>query len=253
MVEITLDRVSVEFPIYNSRSRSLKNTLLNAATGGRIGVDAQGRTIVKGLDNISLRLVDGERLGLLGRNGAGKTTLLRVLHGIYAPSSGRVVVRGSVGSLIDVMFGVDPEASGRENILLRGALLGLSKSKIRDCMDEIIDFSELGPFLDIPVRTYSSGMQLRLGFAVSTVIRPQILLMDEWLSVGDEAFQKKASKRLESVVDCTRILVLASHSVELLTRICTRIVRLEHGTIVDAGDGGPIGAGHCVQAPTSVS
>lgn len=244
LAEITLDRVSVEFPIYNSGSRSLKTAVLEAATGGRIGVNARGRTVVKGLDNVSLRLVDGERLGLLGRNGAGKTTLLRVLLGIYAPSSGTVEVRGSVGSLIDVMFGVDPEASGRENIYVRGALLGLSKRKIRDCMDEIIEFSELGPFLDIPVRTYSSGMQMRLGFAVSTVIRPQILLMDEWLSVGDEAFQKKASKRLESVVDCTRILVIASHSIELLTRICTRIVRLEQGVVVDDGDPTRFGARH---------
>ena len=145
-------------------------------------------------------------------------------------------MRGSVGSLIDVMFGVDPEATGRENILLRAALLGLAKSKVRECMDEIVDFSELGPFLDIPVRTYSSGMQMRLGFAVSTVIRPQILLMDEWLSVGDEAFQKKASKRLQSLVDCTQILVIASHSVDLLRRTCTRVVRLEHGTIVEDGD-----------------
>ncbi|ARP88270.1 ABC transporter ATP-binding protein [Bordetella genomosp. 9] len=231
MASIVFDQVSVEFPIYNASARSLKKRIFQVATGGQLGADAQGRVVVRALENLSFSFKDGDRVGLVGHNGAGKSTLLRLLSGVYGPSAGSARIEGETGSLIDISFGIDPEASGRENIRLRGALLGLSKSEIKTQMDEIIEFSELGDFIDMPVRTYSSGMHLRLAFAVSTVIRPDILLMDEWLSVGDEGFKHKAEERLGGLVQATKILIIASHSRDLILHTCNRVLWLEHGKI----------------------
>jgi lipopolysaccharide transport system ATP-binding protein len=236
MANITFDQVSVDFPIYNASARSLKKRLFQVATGGQLGADQNGRVVVRALDNISLQLRDGDRIGLLGHNGAGKSTMLRLLSGVYEPSSGSAKISGEIGSLIDISFGIDAEASGRENIFLRGALLGLTKNEIKGKLEEIIDFSELGDFVDMPVRTYSTGMHMRLAFAVSTVIRPEILLMDEWLSVGDEGFKNKAEERLQNLVESTNILVVASHSRELVLTVCNRVLWLEHGKIkMDGG------------------
>ena len=193
--------------------------------------DPNGKVVVRALSDVSLELQDGDRLGLVGHNGAGKSTLLRVLSGVFVPTSGTALIEGSVGSLIDVSLGVNPEASGKENIFLRGALLGLSKAEVRAKFDEIVDFSELGEFIEMPMRTYSSGMQLRLAFAVSTIVRPEILIMDEWLSVGDEGFKAKASERLTTVVDAAKILVLASHARELLEKVTNKVLWLEHGEV----------------------
>jgi lipopolysaccharide transport system ATP-binding protein len=231
MSSIIFDQVSVEFPIYNASARSLKKRLLQVATGGQLAASANGRVVVRALDNISFQLKDGDRVGLLGHNGAGKSTMLRLLSGVYAPSSGRAEVDGEIGSLIDISFGIDGEASGRENIFLRGALLGLSRGVIREKLEAIIEFSELGDFIDMPVRTYSSGMHMRLAFAVSTVIRPEILLMDEWLSVGDEGFKMKAEQRLNELVESTNMLVIATHSEHLISTVCNRAIWLEHGRI----------------------
>jgi len=231
MASIDFNQVNVEFPIYNASARSLKKRLFQVATGGQLGADQHGRVVVRALENLTFSFKDGDRIGLLGHNGAGKSTLLRLLSGVYEPSGGTASINGEIGSLIDISFGIDPEASGRENVFLRGAFLGLDKSEIKNRIDEIIDFSELGDFIDMPVRTYSSGMHLRLAFAVSTVIRPQILLMDEWLSVGDEGFKHKAEKRLNDLVESTNILVLASHSRELVCHVCNRVLWLEHGKV----------------------
>lgn len=231
MANIVFDNVTTEFPIYNASARSLKKRLIQIATGGQINADSKGRVAVRSLENVSFVLKDGDRVGLLGHNGAGKSTLLRVLGKVYVPSSGTALIEGKLGSLIDISFGTDHEATGRENIYLRGALLGLSRAAITAQIDEIIEFSELGDFVDMPLRTYSSGMHLRLAFSVSTIIRPEILLMDEWLSVGDEGFRIKAEKRLANLVQSTNILVIASHSKELISRICNRVLWLEHGHI----------------------
>ncbi|PJR90236.1 ABC transporter ATP-binding protein [Ochrobactrum sp. 695/2009] len=237
MTEIRLNDVSVEFPIYNSSSRSLKNRVLSVATGGKIERRTDGLVIVRGLENVSLTLHDGERVGLVGHNGSGKTTLLRVLSGIYTPTQGNAVVDGDCVSLINISLGIDPDATGRENIRLRSAIMGMDPKKMADKFEEIAEFSGLGDFLDMPFRTYSSGMQLRLAFATSTSVRPEILIMDEWLSTGDENFKERANQRMQELVDSTKILVLASHSADLLRKNCNRIIWLEHGRI--RMDGGP--------------
>ncbi len=237
MALIEFSNVCVDFPVYNASGRSLKKNLMQVATGGRIGSDNGGRVVVRSIDNLNFTLTDGERVGLIGHNGAGKSTLLRLLSGVYYPTGGTVHREGDVGSLIDISLGIDPEATGRENIFLRGGLLGMTKRDIQLAFDSIVTFSELGDFVDMPLRTYSSGMHLRLAFAVSTLLRPEILLMDEWLSVGDEHFKHKAEARLKDLVRSSNILVIASHDRELVQDVCTRVLWLEHGRI--RADGRP--------------
>lgn len=228
---ISLKNVTVDIPIYNSQSRSLKKTFMGFASGGRIGLSEKGFSIVRSLTDITLEIKDGERIGLLGPNGAGKSTLLRVLGGAYIPTGGEAIIEGKVGSLIDVSLGIDSEATGIENIYLRAALLQIPKKVVDEQLDSIIEFTELGEFINMPVRTYSSGMHMRLAFAVSTMIRPEILLMDEWLSVGDLNFQKKAEQRLNDLIKRSSILVIASHSRQLIEKCCTRAILLENGHI----------------------
>ncbi len=231
MASIEFNNVSVDFPIYNTHSRSLKKRLMQVATGGQLGATEQGVVVVRALEGLNFTLQDGDRVGLVGHNGAGKSTLLRLLGGVYEPSCGTVRIEGGIGSLIDISLGIDSEATGRENIYLRGGLLGLAKAKITEQLDDIIEFSELGNFIDMPLRTYSTGMHLRLAFAISTILRPEILVMDEWLAVGDENFKRKAEKRMAEVVQATNILVIASHSHELILNTCNRVIWLEHGKI----------------------
>ena len=231
MAKILFENVNVEFPIFNANGRSLTSRLLEVATGGRLDKDPTGRVLVRALQGINFEIVEGERVGLLGHNGAGKSTMLRVLSRVYMPQSGTAKIDGRVTSLIDISLGINPEASGRENVYVRGALLGLSKSEISEKFNEIVEFSELGDFIEMPVRTYSSGMHLRLAFAVSTVLKPEILLMDEWLSVGDESFRNKAEERLTNLVDSAKILVIATHSRELIEKTCTRAIWMEHGQV----------------------
>lgn len=231
MAKITFDNVSIEFPIFNATGRSLTSSILKVATGGKLDADPNGRVLVKALTDISFSLGDGDKVALLGHNGAGKSTLLRALGRVYAPSKGNVEILGDLGSLIDISLGINHEATGRENVYIRGQLLGLTKQEISDKYAEIVQFAELGDFMEMPVRTYSSGMHLRLAFAVSTVVRPEILLMDEWLSVGDSDFQHKAEERLRDLVSGTRILAIATHSRDLVESVCNRAIWLEHGQI----------------------
>jgi lipopolysaccharide transport system ATP-binding protein len=228
---IHLRNVGVDFPVFNASALSLKNRILSSVTGGAIDRKYDGSVIVRGLQDINIKIEAGERVGLIGHNGAGKTTLLRVLSGIYAPTEGEAIINGECVSLINIGLGIDPEATGRENIKLRSAMIGYTPKQAREKIDEIIEFSGLGNFIDMPFRTYSSGMQLRLAFAVSTSIRPQILVLDEWLSTGDEEFKQRAEKRMKEVVDSTDILILASHSRQLLGENCSRLIWLEHGKV----------------------
>lgn len=231
MGHILLNNVSVDIPIFNSQGRSLKKTIMGMATGGRIGLTESGRTVVRSLDHLNLEIKSHERVGLIGHNGAGKSTLLRVLSSVYEPTEGVAKITGSIGSLIDISLGIDLEATGLENIYLRSALLGIPKKNVDKELNSLVEFTELGDFINMPVRTYSTGMHMRLAFAVSTMISPDILLMDEWLSVGDQSFQEKAENRLNRLIERTNILVVATHSRRLIERCCTRVLWLEHGRL----------------------
>ena len=230
-MHISLNNISVTFPVFNAKQRSFKKTLFHAATGGGLGSLKNGVTTVEALKNISLEVTEGERVALIGHNGSGKTTLLRVLSGVYYPTKGTIAVQGKITSLLDIMLGMDGESTGLENIRIRGLFLGINPKKSQALVDEIIAFSELGEFINLPVRTYSSGMVLRLAFAITTCVQPEILLMDEWMSVGDEEFRNKAEQRLTQFIDSSGILVLATHDQELAQRICSRRIHLQHGRI----------------------
>jgi lipopolysaccharide transport system ATP-binding protein len=231
MAHITFSNVSIEIPIFNATGRSLTSSILKVTTGGKLDADPNGRVLVKALTDVSFSLREGDKVALLGHNGAGKSTMLRALGRVYSPTKGTAEIVGEIGSLIDISLGINPEATGRENVYIRGQLLGLTKQEISDNYAEIVEFAELGDFMEMPVRTYSSGMHLRLAFAVSTVVRPEILLMDEWLSVGDADFQHKAEARLRNLVSETKILAIATHSRELVEAVCNRAIWLEHGQI----------------------
>ncbi|MBO9648747.1 MAG: ABC transporter ATP-binding protein [Variovorax sp.] len=232
MASISLKNVSVNFPIYGAGAASFKKTLAASVTGGRFGKET-GVNVVQALSNIDLELKSGDRLGLIGHNGAGKSTLLRTLAGVYEPSSGEFVRQGSVSSLIDPSLGIEADATGVENIMLRGLVMGMSKRQIDELTPGICEFSGLGEYVNMPVRTYSTGMLMRLAFSISTSIEADILLMDEWLSVGDAEFTGKAEQRMKDVVAKSGILVLASHSPDLIAKECNRVIHLEHGRIVE--------------------
>jgi ABC-2 type transport system ATP-binding protein/lipopolysaccharide transport system ATP-binding protein len=236
MSRIELKGVSVEFPIYSANSRSLKNAVLSATTGGRVGRDRHNYVCVRALDQVSIEIEHGQRVGLVGHNGAGKTTLLRAIAGIYEPLQGEIVIEGTPTPMFDVSLGIDADSTGLENIVLRGLYMGLSKVEIVRKMDEVADFTELGPFLDLPVRTYSEGMRARLAFAMATCIEPDILLLDEGIGAGDAAFFERANQRLDTFIHRTGILILASHSEELTRRFCDKIALMEHGHIIWYGD-----------------
>jgi lipopolysaccharide transport system ATP-binding protein len=230
---VTAEQLAVDFAIYGTKSRSLKNTVLRAATGGVLAADAADRVVVRALDHLNFEFKEGERVGLTGHNGSGKTTLLRVLAGIYEPTSGAITVNGRVASMLSITLGMDSDATGYENIFIRGTLLGLRKKEIAELADEVCEFSELGDYIHMPMRTYSSGMVMRLMFAISTSTNADIILMDEWLSAGDREFTGKAEKRLRQLVDRAKLLVIASHNPEVIQHTCNRVIHLEHGKIVD--------------------
>jgi lipopolysaccharide transport system ATP-binding protein len=226
--------VGVDFPLYHGNARSLKKTMMSAATG-RLGRDGQKRIVVQALRDVSFTLRPGDRLGLVGGNGAGKTTLLRTLAGIYEPVHGRVHVRGSLNALLDPSLGMKPDLTGRENILLRGQYNGYSARQIRALEEDVQDFADLKEFIDLPVRIYSSGMVVRLGFALATAIRPQVLLMDEWFLAGDISFMAKARLRVETMVRGAEILVLSSHQTDTVAAWCTRALWLDQGRVRSSG------------------
>jgi ABC-2 type transport system ATP-binding protein/lipopolysaccharide transport system ATP-binding protein len=235
MAAIDLDNVNVDFIVYQGSSRSLKKTLLNTSTSGAIRHDDQHRITVNALSGVSLRLDHGERLGLVGGNGAGKTTLLRVLAGVYEPTSGRIRSWGKVTPLFDISLGLDWDATGYDNIRIRAIYLGVPAAEIERKLEDIAEFTELGEYLDLPVRTYSAGMTMRLAFATATAFDAEILLMDEWIAVSDAYFLEKAQRRAESFVERSSIMVVASHVEDVLTRLCTKALWLDHGHIVAMG------------------
>jgi lipopolysaccharide transport system ATP-binding protein len=232
VASIVADRIRIEYPIYHSTNRSFKRRFVSAATGGRLAHDPRDHVVVTALDGVSFELREGERVALVGHNGSGKTTLLRSIAGVYRPVGGRIEVNGSVSSLFDISIGFDPEATGRENVYLRGLVMGMPRGQVDACMADVHEFSGLGDYLELPIRTYSSGMLLRLAFSVATSVRRDIVLMDEWLSVGDADFADRAARRLEEHLERTSILLVATHSEELARRVCNRRIELRHGRIV---------------------
>jgi ABC-2 type transport system ATP-binding protein/lipopolysaccharide transport system ATP-binding protein len=234
MANIELSNVSVDYPIYDGAGRSLRTALMHGV-GGAIGAK-RGRVIIEALRDINLTVRKGDRIGLVGHNGAGKSTLLRVMGGIYEPPVGTVRIEGRVSCLFDLMTGMDLEATGYENILLRGVTLGLSMAQARALAPQIEAFSELGEYLALPVRTYSAGMQLRLGFAITTAVPHDIVLMDEFIAVGDATFRKKAEERLYGIVDHAGILVISSHVPKTIRLFCNKVIRLHEGRIAEIGE-----------------
>jgi lipopolysaccharide transport system ATP-binding protein len=236
MANLIIDDVSVAFPLYHGESRSLKKTVF-AVASGRLGEDRKHRLVVEALRNVSFELHTGDRLGLIGSNGAGKTTLLRTMAGIYEPVFGNITIDGALTALLDPGQGMNFELTGRENIRLRGLFNGYNDAQIAQLQADVAAFAGLDQFLELPVRTYSSGMVVRLGFALATAIKPQILLMDEWILAGDAAFLDKARHRLETMVRGAEILVLSSHSAEIILQWCNRVIWMDGGQI--KADGPP--------------
>lgn len=235
MASIALRNVCVDFPIYQAGARSLKKLLISGTTHGNLARDAHDRVMVRALQDVTMDIDNSERIGLIGANGAGKTTLLKVLAGIYKPTQGQISISGRTTALINSSVGLNQDATGRENIILRGLYMDIHPRDMRERVEQIAEFTELGSYLDMPVRTYSSGMMVRLAFAVSTCIRPEILILDEWLSAGDAQFLSKAQRRMEDFVTRSSILVLASHSFELVEQWCSRAVYLKDGVIEAIG------------------
>lgn len=234
MVSIDVHDASVDFPIFDAKSRSLKHTVLGVV-GGNVAANARKVVVIEALRGIDLHLEDGDRLALVGHNGAGKSTLLRLLSGIYEPTRGRALVNGRVAPVFDLGVGMDPEISGLENIIVRGLFLGMTRKQMEARVDDIAEFTELGNFLHMPLRTYSTGMRVRLALGVVTSIDPEILLLDEGIGAVDAAFLERAKGRLKDLVARAGLLVFASHSDDLLEQLCTSAIWMEHGTIRQQG------------------
>jgi ABC-type polysaccharide/polyol phosphate transport system ATPase subunit len=249
MLSIVAKNVHVEFPVYDHTARSLKHSFglgplakgINRLTtgtlkvGGQIGRGETGRVVIKALDDISFEIDEGDRIGLLGHNGSGKTTLLRTLAGIYEPVSGAMHISGRAFPLFDLQLGMDIDATGVENIWMRSKLLGLSTQQIKNALDDIAEFTELGDYLHMPIRTYSTGMMLRLAFAISTAIVPEILILDEMIGAGDAAFLARANERLKLFLGKAGILVIASHATSILRQWCNKGMLLEQGKLIAYG------------------
>lgn len=234
MVSIQTHQAWVEFPIFDAKSRSLKKAFLGKA-GGAIGRNESNVVVIEALRDITLSLKEGDRVGLVGHNGAGKSTLLRLLSGIYEPTRGSSYIQGRVAPVFDLGVGMDPEISGYENIIIRGMSLGQTRKQMQAKVDEIADFTELGEYLSMPLRTYSTGMRVRLAMGVVTSIDPEILLLDEGIGAVDAEFMKKARIRLQQLVERSGMLVFASHSNEFLARLCNTAMWIDHGTIKMSG------------------
>jgi lipopolysaccharide transport system ATP-binding protein len=227
--------LTVDFPIYEANARSFKSAVLRTATGGVLSRES-GRVTIRALDRLNFEMKEGDRIGLVGHNGSGKSTLLRVIAGVYEPTGGAISVDGKIASMLNIWLGMNMDASGVENIYLRARVLGMSIPEIDRVVDEICEFAELGDFIHMPLRTYSSGMQMRLAFAVSTSVAADIVLMDEWLSVGDADFAAKAQERLKQMLGRTKIMIVASHNEDMVRKSCNKILRLEHGKIAEFRD-----------------
>jgi ABC-2 type transport system ATP-binding protein/lipopolysaccharide transport system ATP-binding protein len=231
MAFIELNDVSLDLPVYGVQGRSLKRQVMRLGRRNTIESDTGGVVVVRALTDLTLRLASGDRIGLIGHNGAGKSTLLRLMSGIYAPTRGSITREGKVVPLLDISMGMDDNSTGYQNIRLRGLLLGMTDGEIKAKQQQIADFCELGEYLDLPIRTYSSGMRVRLAFAISTAVDAEILLLDEVMGVGDATFMHKAEERLDSLQKRSEIVVLAMHSNREIRRVCNKVLWMENGSM----------------------
>ncbi|AOJ30742.1 ABC transporter ATP-binding protein [Burkholderia metallica] len=236
MAYIELKNVTLDLPIYDVQGRSLKKQVLRMGRRNRIAEGNDGVIVVRALDDLSFRFDRGDRVGLIGHNGAGKSTLLRAMAGIYPPTAGSLSRVGKAVPLLDISLGMDENSTGMQNIRLRGLLLGMTDAEIRKKQNDIAEFSELGDYLDLPIRTYSSGMKMRLAFAVSTAVDAEILLLDEVMGVGDASFMHKAEARLEELHDRAEIVVLAMHSNKEIRKVCNKALWMERGRVRAFGE-----------------
>lgn len=226
---IEVSDVSMRFRMNSDKIMSLKEFVTTAVRGK---LQYQEFTA---LDHVSFEVKMGETLGLIGRNGAGKSTMLKIISGILKPTEGRVVCRGNVVPMLELGSGFDFDLTGRENIFLNGAILGYSEAFLNAKYDEIVEFSELGAFIETPIRNYSSGMLARLAFSIATVVQPEVLIVDEILAVGDAQFQEKSKKRMLELMGGGTTVLFVSHSIEQVKEMCSRVVWLEHGRVKAAG------------------
>lgn len=233
MALIDFKNVSLDFPIYSTNSMSLRHQFLRLGTGGIISANAGKKLAIRSLDDVSFTLNEGDSIGLIGHNGAGKSTLLRTIAGIYHPTSGNIIRQGTISTVFELGAGIDPELSGKDNIIRMAMLQGASHKQAFTILDEICEFTGLGDFLELPVRTYSSGMTMRLMFGVATSVQPEIFLVDEMLSTGDADFQDKAFNKMQEISKAAKIFVLASHDLQMINLLCNRIFKFEHGKIVE--------------------
>lgn len=232
---IELRDVDVEYPIYQGGRRSLKMDLAEGMVGGLLK-RTRGGMRVRALNALSLTIHEGERVGLVGHNGSGKTTLLRLLAGVASPTRGDIAISGRVVPLIDKGLGLNDQFSAEENIELPLRLLGATDAEIREARSSVLEFADLGVFAKLPMRTYSAGMRTRLMFALCTALKADVLLLDEWIGAGDTAFVEKASRRVDELVGSCKALVLASHSLDLIVKVCNRVLWFDHGNIVADGE-----------------
>lgn len=241
---VAFKNVTVDFQIFDANSRSIKRSLVldkvaefvsRSSVGGRVHRDSSGVVTVRALDNVDFQLEDGDRVAILGHNGAGKTTMLRVAAGIYEPLVGEVVTHGRVMPLFNIMEGLAHDATGLEMIRVRGSLLGLTDKDIREKTPEILEFCDLGDFIDMPVRTYSTGMLVRLMFAITTAIESEILIMDEFIGAGDAAFLERAQPRLKRFVGRASVLLVATHNPSIASEWCNKAMLFSNGRMVEFG------------------
>jgi len=235
LVAIILDDVSIDIPIYDVSRSSLRKAVLGRTIGGRFAQSGSHIT-VKALKNLTFEAHDGDRIALVGDNGSGKSTLLRVASRVYPPTSGRISIAGNISPLFDATLGMSMDATGLENIQIAGTIWGMSRTQIRNSFDDIAEFTELGDYLKVPVRTYSNGMMLRLAFAIATARDPEILLIDEIIGVGDAVFFGKAFTRLQNLAKRSRILMIAGHQDGLLRLLCDKAIWLNRGSLVQYAD-----------------
>ena len=233
---IDLKNVDLEYELHYDRSSSLKEWLIDRVKGRKY-VDER-KAFLTAMNNISLQVHQGERLGIIGHNGAGKSTMLKVISGILKPSRGSITTRGTIQPLIEVGAGFNPEFSGRENIYLNGYMMGFSEKQIREKEQQIIDFADLKEFIDVPIKYYSTGMAVRLAFTVATAIEPELLIFDEMLGAGDAAFVSKAKKRMNELVEKAKLVILVSHDLGLIRSFCKRVIVIDHGKMIFDGPSG---------------